>query len=322
MRKYLARRLLLLIPVVFGVATAVFMIIHLIPGDPVEIMLGEQASPADRESLRKTLGLDRPIAEQYFHYLSGLMTGRLGDSLHHRRGVTALVLERLLATLELGVAAMTVAIFIALPLGILSAARARSWVDHGSMAGALLGVSIPNFWLGPLLISLFSLEFNWLPPSGRGGWSHLILPALTLGTGLAAILTRMTRASVLEVSAQGVYTHGSGQRPFGAGRPHPPRLGKCPLAHRHCCRPSNRRRAVRLGHHRIDLRMAGYRAADHRGHRLAGLSSGPGMRTDHRPDLRRAESDHGSHLQGLRPAYPDRGIKVSECEDSISGRAV
>lgn len=199
MRKYLARRLLLLIPVVFGVATAVFMIIHLIPGDPVEIMLGEQASPADRESLRKTLGLDRPIAEQYFRYLSGLMTGRLGDSLHHRRGVTALVLERLPATLELGATAMTVAIFIALPLGILSAARARSWVDHGSMASALLGVSIPNFWLGPLLISLFSLEFNWLPPSGRGGWSHLILPALTLGTGLAAILTRMTRASVLEV---------------------------------------------------------------------------------------------------------------------------
>ncbi|MFQ5914585.1 MAG: nickel ABC transporter permease [Nitrospinota bacterium] len=199
MRKYLLRRLFLLIPVVLGVVTAVFLIVHLVPGDPVEIMLGEQAQPADRESLRRALGLDRPIWEQYLRFLGGLLIGDLGQSLHHRRGVAALVLERLPATLELGAAAMGVAIAIALPLGVLAAARARSWLDHGSMLGSLLGVSIPNFWLGPLLISLFSLRFNWLPPSGRGGLEHLILPALTLGTGLAAILTRMTRASLLEV---------------------------------------------------------------------------------------------------------------------------
>ena len=199
MRKYLLRRVLLLILVVLGVATAVFLIIHLVPGDPVDIMLGEQAQPADREGLRKSLGLDRPILEQYLRFLGGLLAGDLGESLHHRRGVAGLVLERLPATLELGAASMLIAIAIALPLGILAAARARSWLDHGSMLGSLLGVSIPNFWLGPLLISLFSLRFNWLPPSGRGGLEHLVLPALTLGTGLAAILTRMTRASVLEV---------------------------------------------------------------------------------------------------------------------------
>ncbi|MFQ5692817.1 MAG: nickel ABC transporter permease [Nitrospinota bacterium] len=199
MRKYLLRRVLLLIPVVLGVATAVFLIIHLVPGDPVEIMLGERAQAADREALRRSLGLDRPVLEQYVRFLGGLVTGDLGQSLRHRRGVAALVRERLPATLELGAAAMAVAILIALPLGVLAAARPRSWIDHGSMVGALLGVSIPNFWLGPLLISLFSLRFNWLPPSGRGGLAHLILPALTLGTGLAAILTRMTRASLLEV---------------------------------------------------------------------------------------------------------------------------
>jgi peptide/nickel transport system permease protein len=197
-RRYLLRRVLLLIPVVLGVATAVFFIIHLIPGDPVEIMLGEQARAADRERLRKTLGLDRPVLEQYVRFLGGLAKGDLGRSLHHRRGVAGLVLERLPATLELGAAAMAIAIAVALPLGILAAARARSWLDHGSMVSSLLGVSIPNFWLGPMLIALFSLRLNWLPPSGRGGIEHLILPALTLGASLAAILARMTRASLLE----------------------------------------------------------------------------------------------------------------------------
>lgn len=198
MRRYILRRVLLLIPVVLGVATAVFFIIHLIPGDPVEIMLGEQAQAADREQLRKTLGLDRPVLEQYVRFLGGLAKGDLGRSLHHRRGVAGLVLERLPATLELGAAAMAIALAVALPLGILAAARARSWLDHGSMVSSLLGVSIPNFWLGPMLIALFSLRLNWLPPSGRGGIEHLILPALTLGTSLAAILARMTRASLLE----------------------------------------------------------------------------------------------------------------------------
>lgn len=199
MRRFLLRRLGLLILVVLGVATIVFLIIHLIPGDPVEVMLGETALPADREALRKALGLDRPLLEQYGRYLFGLLQGDLGQSLHARRPVAALVLERLPATLELTVASLLIALALSLPAGIFAAARARTWFDHGSMLAALLGVSVPNFWLGPMLIVLFSLELGWLPASGRGGLSHLVLPALTLGTALAAILTRMTRASLLEV---------------------------------------------------------------------------------------------------------------------------
>ena len=199
MRRFLLRRLGLLVLVVLGIVTIVFLIIHLIPGDPIEVMLGETALPADREALRHALGLDRPVLEQYGRYLSGLLQGDLGNSIHTRRPVAALLAERIPATLELTFASLLIALVIAIPAGVLAAARARSWFDRSSMLGALLGVSIPNFWLGPMLIVLFSLQLGWLPASGRGGISHLILPAVTLGTALAAILTRMTRASLLEV---------------------------------------------------------------------------------------------------------------------------
>ncbi len=199
MRRFLLRRLGLLVLVVLGIVTIVFLIIHLIPGDPIEVMLGETALPADREALRHALGLDRPVLEQYGRYLSGLLQGDLGNSIHTRRPVAALLAERIPATLELTFASLLIALVIAIPAGVLAAARARSWFDRSSMLGALLGVSIPNFWLGPMLIVLFSLQLGWLPASGRSGISHLILPAVTLGTALAAILTRMTRASLLEV---------------------------------------------------------------------------------------------------------------------------
>jgi peptide/nickel transport system permease protein len=199
MRRFLLRRLGLLVLVVLGIVTIVFLIIHLIPGDPIEVMLGETALPADREALRHALGLDRPVFEQYGRYLYGLLQGDLGNSIHTRRPVAALLAERIPATLELTFASLLIALAISIPAGVLAAARARSWFDHSSMLGALLGVSIPNFWLGPMLIVLFSLQLGWLPASGRGGISHLILPAVTLGTALAAILTRMTRASLLEV---------------------------------------------------------------------------------------------------------------------------
>ena len=199
MRRFLLRRLGLLVLVVLGIVTIVFLIIHLIPGDPIEVMLGETALPADREALRHALGLDRPVLKQYGRYLSGLLQGDLGNSIHTRRPVAALLAERIPATLELTFASLLIALVIAIPAGVLAAARARSWFDRSSMLGALLGVSIPNFWLGPMLIVLFSLQLGWLPASGRSGISHLILPAVTLGTALAAILTRMTRASLLEV---------------------------------------------------------------------------------------------------------------------------
>ena len=199
MRSYLFRRLLLVLPVVFGVVTLVFLLIHLIPGDPVEIMLGESALPADREALRAGLGLDRPILEQYGVFLWGLCRGELGQSLQQRKPVSQLIREHYPATLELTLAAMLISLLIALPAGVLSGIRQYSLWDHSTMFMALLGVSMPNFWLGPLLIWVFSIQMGWFPVSGRGGLAHLVLPSLTLGASMAAIVARMTRSSVLEV---------------------------------------------------------------------------------------------------------------------------
>ena len=196
---YLIRRLVLLVPVVLGVVTLVFLLIHAIPGDPVEVMLGEQARAADKELLRHELGLDRPLAEQYLSYVAGLARGDLGRSIHSREPVLRVIAARLPATLLLTLASLAVAVALAVPLGMLAAVRRGSAADRGSMLFALLGVSMPNFWLGPLLILLFSIHLGWLPVSGMGGPAHLVLPAVTLGTSLAAILTRMVRASVLEV---------------------------------------------------------------------------------------------------------------------------
>lgn len=199
MRRYLLSRLLLLVPVVFGVLTVVFLVIHLTPGDPVEIMLGEAALAADKAKLRAELGLDKPLLVQYFGYMTKALRGDLGRSIVSRRPVLGEVIGRVPATIELALASLALAIAIALPLGIISALRHRTIVDNGSMAFALLGIAMPNFWIGPMLIILFSIKLDLLPVSGRGGISHLVLPAITLGTALAAILTRMTRSSMLDV---------------------------------------------------------------------------------------------------------------------------
>lgn len=195
----LIRRLLSTAIVVLGVVVLVFLLIHLIPGDPVDVMLGEAATAADREALRHQLGLDRPLAAQLGDYLGGLVQGDLGQSLQQRRPITELLAERIPATLELALAALAFTLLLALPLGLLAAVRRNSGWDRGAMAFSLLGVSIPNFWLGPLLILLFSVWLGWLPVSGRESPAALILPALTLGMSLAAVLSRMVRSSVLEV---------------------------------------------------------------------------------------------------------------------------
>ncbi len=192
------RRLVLTLPTILAAATLVFLLVHLVPGDPVDVMLGETAQAADREALRHTLGLDRPLASQYAGFLRGVLTGDLGRSLVHGTPVASLLASRLPATVELTLAALAIAITLALPLGLAAAARPGTWLDRSSVGFALLGVSVPSFWLGPMLIILFAIDLRWLPVSGRGTWAHLVLPALTLGLGMAAILTRMTRASVLE----------------------------------------------------------------------------------------------------------------------------
>ena len=199
MLNFLVSRLISALIVVLGVSCLVFLLIHLVPGDPVEVMLGESSQPADREALRHALGLDRPVHIQLTHYLQGLMHFDLGVSLHSQRPIADVLIERIPATVELATAGLLVAVVIAFPLGILAAIRKDTVWDSGAMTFSLLGISIPHFWMGPLLILVFSLWLGWFPVSGREGIASLVLPALTLGTALAAILSRMIRASLLEV---------------------------------------------------------------------------------------------------------------------------
>lgn len=198
MLRFLLRRLSHAVIVVCGVAIMVFSLIHLIPGDPVEVMLGEAAQPADLQALRHALGLDQSLHIQFWRYLQGLAHLDFGTSLHSRRPVLDLLLERLPATLELTVAALLLAVSVALPLGIIAALRKNSGWDRGAMAFAMLGVSVPSFWMGPVLILVFAVWLGWLPVSGREGLASLLLPALTLGMGMAAILARMVRSALLD----------------------------------------------------------------------------------------------------------------------------
>lgn len=198
MHRYLIRRVLLTIPVLVGVATLVFSLIHFIPGDPAQAMLGEGAAPEDVAQLRARLGLDRPLLVQYGSFLAGLVRGDLGVSLRNDQPVLQQILERMPATAELAFASMAVAVLIALPLGIIAAVWKDTAVDYSAMTLSLVGISVPNFWLGPLLAIVFAVELGWLPVGGRGTLAHLVLPAVTLGAALAAILARMTRASLLE----------------------------------------------------------------------------------------------------------------------------
>jgi len=196
---FVLTRLFSLAAVVLGVVSLVFLLLHLVPGDPVEVMLGESATPADRGELRRTLGLDRPIAVQWARYLARLSHGDLGASLHSREPVAALVAGRVQATAQLGAAALLVSLAIGLPLGIGAALRDGRGLDRAALGLCALAMSVPSFWLGPILILVFSITLGWLPVSGRTEAGAIVLPALTLGIPLAAVLTRMVRASMLQV---------------------------------------------------------------------------------------------------------------------------
>ncbi|MBI4461176.1 MAG: ABC transporter permease [Acidobacteria bacterium] len=196
--RYLASRLLYAIPAVFLVISLVFFLIHLVPGDPVQQMLGEGARAADVEQLRRDLGLDRPLLAQYANYWRALFRGDLGQSFRFGSPVTQTILARYPATMQLSLAALAVALFFSIPAGVYSAVHRGKWRDRLLGFFSLLGLSFPNFALGPVLILVFAILLGWLPVSGYGTFPHLILPALTLGSGLAAILTRMARASLLE----------------------------------------------------------------------------------------------------------------------------
>ena len=197
MKRYLFHRVLLLLPTLLGAVTLVFFLVHLIPGDPVDVMLGETAGIIDKEELRRALGLDQPVLQQYGQFLIKLARGDLGRSLYEQASVAELIRARLPATIELTLCAMALAILISFPFATLAAVKRDRSLDRFALFFSLLGISIPNFWLGPLLMIAFAIQLGWLPVSGRGGFNHLLLPSLTLGMGMAAILTRILRASLL-----------------------------------------------------------------------------------------------------------------------------
>lgn len=196
--RHLLRRVAFLGPTLLGVATLVFVILHAVPGDPVDVLLGESAAAVDREQMRARLGLDRPLLEQYVRSLAATARGDLGRSVRSDRPVASLVAERLPATIALGAAATAVALTLGLPLGVLAARRKGGTADHLARGASLAAVAIPNFWLGPALVWLFAVELGWLPVAGAASPLHLVLPALTLGAGMSGVLVRMTRSAMLE----------------------------------------------------------------------------------------------------------------------------
>lgn len=189
-------------PVLWLVVSAVFLLIHLVPGDPIEAMLGEGAAATDLQAARHTYGLDQPVGKQYLQYWNGVLHGRLGQSIRLNQDVSRVIWERYPYTLRLTVAALAVALLLSIPAGVRSAQRRNRWDDRLLSVVSLFGLSFPNFALGPILILFFAIKLGLLPVSGAGSWEHLVLPAITLGGALAAILTRMVRTAMLEELGQ------------------------------------------------------------------------------------------------------------------------
>lgn len=203
MGTYIVRRLLVAIPVIWGVATIVFFLMRILPGDPAQLMLSSTGGNAEQiAELRESLGLNEPLLVQYGSFMAGLARGDLGDSLRTNQPVTREIQEQLGNTLQLTVASMTIAIALGVALGVASAIWRQTWIDGVAMAIAMTGICAPNFWLGLMLISIFSFTLNWFPATGSEGFNRLVLPAITLGLGSAAVIARLVRSSMIEVLQQ------------------------------------------------------------------------------------------------------------------------
>jgi ABC-type dipeptide/oligopeptide/nickel transport system permease component len=200
--RYLGRRFLYTLPVLWLVVSVVFLLIHLVPGDPIQQMLGEGAASADLEAARHAYGLDVPVGQQYVNYWKGVLHGNLGQSIRFNQDVGGVIAQRYPATIVLTIASLIVAVIISVPAGVRSARRRNRWDDRLLSFVSLFGLSFPNFALGPVLILLFAIRLGWLPVSGSGSIAHIVLPAVTMGGALAAILTRMVRTAMLEELSQ------------------------------------------------------------------------------------------------------------------------
>ncbi|WP_425058966.1 Glutathione transport system permease protein GsiC [Sporomusa carbonis] len=195
---YIARRLAAMVPILLVVSVVIFMFLHMIPGDPARIVAGPEASAQDVENTRAMLGLDRPIYEQYWRFLSGAVQGDLGRSFRTREPVMDMIADRIMPTLELSFVSMVWAIVAGMFFGVVAATKRGKWQDQLTMFGATTGISMPSFWLGLMLIELFAVQLGWLPSGGNDSIEHYILPAITLGSQVAAIIARFTRSSLLE----------------------------------------------------------------------------------------------------------------------------
>jgi len=203
MTQYIIRRFLQMIPIAFGILTLVFSLIHLSPGDPARQIAGENAREEDVQAVRKALGLDKPLWVQYVSYLSHVVRGDFGRSFQTNEAVSKQIAQRYPATIQLAFGSMFVALLVAFPLGVISAIYRNSWIDNLARFFALIGVSMPSFWFGPLLIIAFAINHTWFPVSGRDeGLRSLVLPSMTMGLALAAILTRMIRVSLADELTQ------------------------------------------------------------------------------------------------------------------------
>ncbi len=199
MLNFAIRRLLLLAPMLIGVSIVVFMVLHFIPGDPARLAAGPDAVEEDVQQIRENYGLDKPLHTQYFIYLGKILQGDLGDSFQTFAPVAEGIARTLPATLELTAAGMLLAVVIGVPMGIIAAVRPRGWIDSTLTAFAVLGISMPGFFLGLLLMLVFASTLGWLPPTGRGTWAHLVLPAITLGLPYIATFARLARSTMLDV---------------------------------------------------------------------------------------------------------------------------
>jgi len=202
MLNYLIKRLLSTIPVLLGISLLLFFMLRLLPGDPAQVLAGQMATPQEIENIRQQLGLDRPIYEQYANYLSRLVRFDLGRSARTQNPVTEEIWARLPNTLLLAVVAISLACLFGIPAGIISAVRPYSWIDYLVTTSALFGMSMPVFWLGLMLVVVFSVILKWLPAGGTGSWQHVILPSFTLAAFVVAFIARMTRSTMIETLAQ------------------------------------------------------------------------------------------------------------------------
>jgi ABC-type dipeptide/oligopeptide/nickel transport system permease component len=202
MLKYIIKKIISMIPVLIGLTIIIFLILHLSPGDPVDLIVGPNATPEVYENIRRDLGLDKPLLTQYLVFVGNLLKGDLGNSILQRRPVLDMIIQRFPVTLEVGVWALLLSFLIAIPIGILAAVNRNSTLDYVAMTFALIGISMPTFFLGLLLLYFFAFRLGWFPVSGYGTWRHLVLPVIAIGVTDAAVTARMVRSSMLEVIGQ------------------------------------------------------------------------------------------------------------------------